>query len=344
MPTIDKLRTGIRQFETTRGRRIDPSVLEALLAAELDVQASRESEARELELREREEKRLEEAQKASGKAQVAGTAITGALLLKDTKLGKAISEPVVSAVKTGAEKVGGLFAGETAAETLTPAVSEAITPAVTDVATVATTGEIAAPAVTAETTAPAVTGTATAATPGSLAVPSLAGAGVGRLGANLLFPGSSTAEDIGTIGGGALTGWYLGAQAGSVGGPVGAVIGGLVGVAVDVVSDASVICTELNRQGYIDDETLRLDHLHCQQNIDQNTYNGYRLWADVLVKKMKKYKIITQLIRPFACSWANEMASRMDTSRKGNILGKLLLLIGVPICRKLGKKQGVQYA
>jgi len=159
------------------------------------------------------------------------------------------------------------------------------------------------------------------------------------IGANLLFPGNETAETIGSIGGGALAGFM-------VGGPLGAVVGGAIGFVEDLVSDASVICTELYNQGHLSGVILALDTIHCKQNIDCYTYIGYREWADTVVKWMQSSKIVTRIVKPIARAWAYEMAHRVDKNVKGNFVGKLLLKFGVPICRYIGKKkvEGIVWA
>jgi hypothetical protein len=55
---------------------------------------------------------------------------------------------------------------------------------------------------------------------------------------------------------------------------------------------------------------------------------------------MQESKIITQIIRPFGVAWAYEMAYREEPQNySGNILGKLIMAIGVPICRYIGNRE-----
>ena len=101
-----------------------------------------------------------------------------------------------------------------------------------------------------------------------------------------------------------------------------------------------IICTELCEQGYITKEVLDLDYRHSDNNMDLATKVGYWKWATPIVNLMRKSSIFTQVVRPFGVAWAHEMAHREEpTKYSGNILGKLLMLIGVPLCRYIGKKE-----
>ena len=101
-----------------------------------------------------------------------------------------------------------------------------------------------------------------------------------------------------------------------------------------------IICTELCEQGYITKEVLDLDYRHSDNNMDLATKIGYWKWAIPIVDKMRESKLFTQIIKPFGVAWAREMAHREEpTKYNGNILGKFLMLIGVPLCRYIGNKE-----
>lgn len=357
MATTDSLRRGIRQFQTTTGRRITPEALQALLAAELDVQASRSADNRALELRElaieediklgRERLDAEKnAAKMGGITQLAGTAVQGGMLLKGTSVGKAIG----GGIKSGAQKLGSAIgfgspavSGTTQLATMgaggTGTAAFAYNPAVASLQAGAPAVGPAAASAPGAVSANTASGSA-AGTVGGTVLPATAGASAGRLGGDLLFQGDSTAKDVGTIGGGAAVGAYLGAPGGPVGMAIGAVIGAAVGVVYDTIADSAgtVVCTELHRQGHIPTEILELDNQHRCQNIDARTYAGYLRWGAPLAKKMKTSRRVTKIVRPFGVAWAYEMAHRMNPKIKGRLLGKALLFIGVPICRLLGKE------
>jgi hypothetical protein len=145
----------------------------------------------------------------------------------------------------------------------------------------------------------------------------------------------------GGVGGGALTGATIGAAGGPIGAAAGAVIGGIVGVlgALPDEEGNKVICTELNRQGYIPDDILALDVAHRKQYIGNTVQAGYLSWAIPLVVIMRESWLVTQMVRPFGTAWAYEMAHRMEPDREGRLLGRALIRIGVPICRWLGNRR-----
>ena len=105
-------------------------------------------------------------------------------------------------------------------------------------------------------------------------------------------------------------------------------------------NSGKVICTELCEQGYLPKEVLDLDHKHSDKHVDIASRVGYWKWAKYVVNAMKKSKIITHLVKPIGMSWAYEMAHREEPENyKSNLLGKLVIAIGVPICRYIGKKE-----
>lgn len=124
MPAIDRLRSGIRQYQATTGRKMDPKILEALLAAELETEKSRASENRQYELqvsdRAESQRRYDEqaesekkAARVNGVMQVGGAALTTASLLKGTALGAKIG--LGSAASSGTAASSGAAAASTAA-------------------------------------------------------------------------------------------------------------------------------------------------------------------------------------------------------------------------------------
>ncbi len=107
-----------------------------------------------------------------------------------------------------------------------------------------------------------------------------------------------------------------------------------------------IVCTELNRQGYLPDDILAMDSLYCK-TIDREVHEGYLIMFRPIVNLMQKSKIVTNIIKPFGLAFAYEMASRIDDSIKGNWFGKVILWIGSPVCRAvyhLSVKQEVCHA
>ncbi len=107
----------------------------------------------------------------------------------------------------------------------------------------------------------------------------------------------------------------------------------------DVANDmGTIICTELNRQGFMSAELKRLSKKYRMGFIDINTYEGYLILARPIVRLMKKSRLVTHLIKPFALGYALEVAHCLRPKKylKGSKLGKLVLKIGIPLCRKVG--------
>ena len=117
-----------------------------------------------------------------------------------------------------------------------------------------------------------------------------------------------------------------------------------VGEVFAAIADCTVLCTELNRQGLLDKSVLIAEKEYTDKNIDDETYTGYRMWADHLVPLMRKSKLVTYIVYPFAASFAKEMASRVDKNIKGSLFGRLVLFVGIPMCKIIFSLRGVAYA
>ena len=102
--------------------------------------------------------------------------------------------------------------------------------------------------------------------------------------------------------------------------------------------DSKVICTELTSKGLLDKDVYKLESEYADKYISEQTMLGYHLWAVPVVKLMRKSTIVTNCIKPFATAWANEVVHsyKPDLYKKGSLLGKVIVSIGVPICHTLG--------
>ena len=249
----------------------------------------------------------------------------------------------ISPALTGIATTEGLHAGVGAAGGLTPTAGGIGLPVST--ATLPSTAAGFDPSA-------ALPGTASGAAPGLLSTlgagAGVAGvAGLGSAAGGMVFGGEGgvvgsgrDTQRAGQVGGGVAAGAAAGSVVPVIGTTIGAAIGGVVG-ALGALPDEEgdkVICTELNRRGYISDEVLDLDVRHRKQFIHDTVQSGYLKWANPLVGLMKKSWIITQIVRPFGCAWANEMASRMSIRYKGNLLGKAIIKVGLPLCGFIGRR------
>ena len=106
----------------------------------------------------------------------------------------------------------------------------------------------------------------------------------------------------------------------------------------------TVICTELNRQGFLNGEIFEADKLFGAnlRKSNPSVYNGYLILAKPIVKAMQSDglvgKITTGIVKMFALPWAKQMAYETKGIGDGSILGKTVMLIGMPICRIVGKE------
>jgi len=125
--------------------------------------------------------------------------------------------------------------------------------------------------------------------------------------------------------------------------------GGVIEDVIDWASEkagevvGTVICTEMHRQGYINDKTLAADAAFGRKQ-DLTVIAGYHAWAIPVARWMRKSRIVTQIVRPIALAWAENMAYVEGVRDKPNIIGAIIHKIGVPICRLIGTlKRGVAW-
>lgn len=119
----------------------------------------------------------------------------------------------------------------------------------------------------------------------------------------------------------------------------------------------SIICTALHRLGYLPHHIYQADQKFGEfmKLHDPAVYKGYLKWAEhvvgwlenkddsnimpwikddkIRIKKTKQWALNWTL--PIATPWTTEMAYQMGYVDKGSYVGKLLMLIGKPICRYL---------
>lgn len=97
----------------------------------------------------------------------------------------------------------------------------------------------------------------------------------------------------------------------------------------------TVICTELHRQGILNDETYLADSAYGNM-LSREVLLGYQSWAIPLTKLMRKSILLTHVVSWLAIPWAKEMAYRMEVRQHGHIIGKVVNFIGVPLCGFIG--------
>lgn len=100
----------------------------------------------------------------------------------------------------------------------------------------------------------------------------------------------------------------------------------------------SVICTELRRQGLMEDAVWEADERYGEmiRATDPKVYAGYYHWAQHVARWMKNSPALTRIVQVFAKPWAEEMAYQMGAQETGNWRGKAIMAIGTPVCRWIG--------
>jgi len=107
-------------------------------------------------------------------------------------------------------------------------------------------------------------------------------------------------------------------------------------------TNGRVVCTWLRNNGLFSAEDLAIDTEFSVQYLSDNTKIGYWLWAVPLVQYMEKnYRnntncLFVKAIRIIAQARANEIAHRAGARSRGDILGKMVRIVGESACFVLG--------
>jgi len=290
--------------------------------------------AAEIEARKEMQQNLLDSQKGIGVQDVLATGLLGNELYKSGLL-KSAGSTIGSAANTllGTGGTGATLTGTTGALPIATASSLFPAPALGGTATQLGVGGNVGGGV-ASTVTPSTTATTTGTTLSQLGT-GLGVAAVANTAINALVPQQTStgqyAADVLRFGPlGALTV-----------GPLDVITGGFISKALGG-GGGTVICTELYRQGYLSDAMLKLD-AEFGSTVDNQTYRGYRKMADPIVKLMQKSKAFTWIVSRFALPWAEEMAHIVRPKIfNGNRFGRLIMKIGLPLCKWVGKE--VEYA
>ncbi len=103
-------------------------------------------------------------------------------------------------------------------------------------------------------------------------------------------------------------------------------------------TNTKIICHELYLQGLMDEDIHFADEAFglLMSNKFPIVLKGYQIWAKPIVRQMQKSENFTVLVNYFAKPWSIEMAHLMGVKAKGNFLGLLLMIVGLPICGLIG--------
>ncbi len=97
-----------------------------------------------------------------------------------------------------------------------------------------------------------------------------------------------------------------------------------------------VICTELFRQGLLENGLYRLDLKFSEQRLTPAHVRGYHLWAVPWVGWMRRSRSVTALSHRLARWRALEIAYQLGERPAGNWRGKIVRAVGEPLCWLLG--------
>jgi len=117
-----------------------------------------------------------------------------------------------------------------------------------------------------------------------------------------------------------------------------------------------IICAKLHELGlmstdiYLADQAFGAELLQTRPDI----YNGYRAWAEIVVDWMSgqgpkmmpwmsdeqfghaAQRWSTSWAQDIATPWAEHMAYKMGAVEKDNVTGRMITLVGIPICKAVG--------
>ncbi len=102
-------------------------------------------------------------------------------------------------------------------------------------------------------------------------------------------------------------------------------------VDVSSLNRGSIICTELHRQGLMDDEIYLADEEFGTRLAEEspNVMRGYYWFATPIVEKMQESEEFAQLVNVIAKPWSEEMAYRVGHREKGNLAGAIIMNVGM---------------
>jgi len=106
-----------------------------------------------------------------------------------------------------------------------------------------------------------------------------------------------------------------------------------------LMSELTVICTELYVQGYLPKDVLRADREFGKliRKWDPVVFEGYLTWARPVVYLMTKSKIFSWLMSLIFVPWANDMAFQMGMDGKRSKFGEMVMRVGYPFSKMVGR-------
>ena len=100
----------------------------------------------------------------------------------------------------------------------------------------------------------------------------------------------------------------------------------------DLAVAASVICTELYRQGKMTPWEYSVELALAAKKLSPEAVAGYHYWGIPYTRLMARSAVATTFITPFARAWAAKLRGEKT------LLGDILYSVGVPICEFIGRQ------
>lgn len=107
-----------------------------------------------------------------------------------------------------------------------------------------------------------------------------------------------------------------------------------------------IICTELHAQGLMDTEVFEADQAFGAElmKTDPEVMIGYHAWATGAVELMQRSRFWTFVAYLIATPWSKQMAFQMGVAKRPNLIGWVIMKVGMPFCRMIGRsiaKRGI---
>ncbi len=97
-----------------------------------------------------------------------------------------------------------------------------------------------------------------------------------------------------------------------------------------------VVCTELNRQGFMPDSHHKASADFADQKLDKYNMIGYHYGAKPTARLMKKSSDITEIVKPVGLAWGRYVAHQMGVTKKEDQVGEVVLSIAEDFSHELG--------
>jgi hypothetical protein len=103
-----------------------------------------------------------------------------------------------------------------------------------------------------------------------------------------------------------------------------------------------VICTHFVKTEAMSKRLWELDVQFTASRLSAPTIHGYHLWAIPYVRLMRKHTWAEWIMLPLATWRANEIAFQMGECASPSYRGKLVRLVGEPLCYCLGRISNIR--